>query len=44
MEVLFVMINDLEAYFTQIITNVLDMLIEIRELVNANAHNFKFLT
>ena len=43
MEVLFVMIDDLEAYFTQTITNVLDMFIDKRELINANVHDFKFL-
>ena len=44
MEVLFVIINDLEAYFTWKTTNVLDLLIENRELINANVHNFRFLT
>ena len=39
-EVFFVMSNDLEAYFFRTITNVLDMLIENRELVNINVHNF----
>ena len=31
---------DLEAYFFRTITNVLDMLIENRELININVHNF----
>ena len=43
-EVFFAMSNDLEAYFFRTITSVLDMLIENRELININVHNFSFLT
>ena len=38
-EVFFVMSIDLEAYFSWTITNVLDMLIENRGLINMNVHN-----
>ena len=39
-EVFFAMSNDLEAYFFRTITSVLDMLIENRELITTNVHNF----
>ena len=39
-EVFFVMSNDLEVYFFWTITNVLDMFIENRELININVHIF----
>ena len=44
-EVFFVMSNVLETYFFRTITNtnVLDMLIENRELININVHNFCLL-
>ena len=35
-----VLCDVLEAYFCRAITNVLDMLIENRELINTNVHNF----